>query len=513
MKKIATNFWLGPILSGCLTFIAVCQINFWVSWICYIPLFISISNDATKNILKKGFVFGMVFSAAAFYWMIPGAERFTGNSVFYGICVFIISSLFVSIYYTLIIYCIYKLKRQESKSLAVFINGVLFASLFCIADAVLKLITVEFPWFDIHGGNGLAANDYAIQPAAIFGVHLLTFIVVVVNYLFAYYLSKKLWRKLYIPVTVILIYIAGGFLLLQNFDAKPATKQPFKVAILAENIPPEMKWDNANGNYLVQKLLNLNRSAVALKPDMALWSESAIPWTYKKDDDLVNKILSITAPARITHILGINTAYNEKENIILNSAYCILPDGTVTSRYDKQYLLAFIEKPVGGVMMPFLSIAGFSATTNKQHGAPLNTPFGKAGMLICNEAALPAAAASMVNQGAQFLFNISNDGWFNDTYIVRLHFYYARLRAVESRKDLAINSNNGYSGLIKASGIISEMERSDEPFVKMVEIHPNNIITLAGAMPDLFVYTCAAYLFFIALVIFIEKAKKRAIAK
>lgn len=507
MKKSRNIFILLPVLSGLLTFLAVCEISFFVSWFCYIPFFFAIQNRQPRQLLKTALIFGLTLSVLGFFWMIPGAERFTGNSIFYGIVVFIISAVFFSLYHVLLFFCFGWLSNKKDGSIALFKNAFLIAAVYTIGETVLSFITVGFPWFNLHAGSGLLANDFAIQPAVFFGVHVLSFVVVLVNYLFAYYLSKKQWSKLYIPVTVLLLYMASGFLLLQNFNSNPVAKQSFKVAILAENITPEMKWDDANGNFLVQKLLNLNRSAIALKPQMALWSESAVPWTYKKEDDLINNLIAESAPANITHIIGMNTAYDEKENIILNSAYCILPNGTVTSRYDKQYLLSFVEKPLGGVMLPFFSIAGFSATTNKQHAAPLNTPYGKAGMLICNEAAVPAAAASMVSQGAQFLFNISNDGWFNDTYLMRLHFYYARLRAVESRKDLAINSNNGYSGLIKASGVISEMESSDEPFVKMVEIHPNNTITLAAAMPNLFVYACTAYLAFIVLFSFIEKQK------
>jgi apolipoprotein N-acyltransferase len=262
-------------------------------------------------------------------------------------------------------------------------------------------------------------------------------------------------------------------------------------------------WDNSTGNILVQKLLDLNRLAVTMKPDVALWSESAIPWTYSKDDDLVKAVMEITDPARVTHIMGINTAY--KKNEVFNSAYCILPGGNVTGRYDKQYLLSFIEKPLYGWIMPFFSSKGYSALYDTAHSKPLLTPFGKAGFLICNEAAIPAAAANQVNQGAEFLFNMSNDGWFNDTYIVNLHFYYARLRAVESRKDVAINCNNGFSGLIKASGDIEEKEISTEPFVKMVTIEPNNYTTIASLYPNIFIYSCAFYMAIVCISIFFKK--------
>ncbi|MEP7141852.1 MAG: apolipoprotein N-acyltransferase [Ferruginibacter sp.] len=492
MQKITKSIWIGPFISGLLTFIAVCQVNFFASWICYIPLFISINNASLKTVFKKGIVFGLVFSAATFFWMIPGAERFTGYSIFYGLGVFLIAVIFLSLYHAAVLFCFAVIKKNNDELSYILLNSVLAASFFCVGEALLMNVSAGFPWFDMHSGTGLASNDYTIQPASVFGVHILTFIVVLVNYLLAWCIAKRLWAKLYIPVTAIALYMITGFFLLKNFENKSNTYKPFKVAILAGNIAPEMKWDNNTGNFLVQKLLDLNRAAVASKPNMALWSESAIPWTYKKDDDLVKEILSISAPARVVHILGINTAYTD--NIVFNSAYCILPGGEVTSRYDKQFLLSLIEKPLGGLIMPFFSSGGFSATSDKQHAAPLNTPYGKAGMLICNEAAIPAAAANMVKQGAQFLLNMSNDGWFNDTYIVRMHFYCARLRAVESRKDLAINSNNGYSGLIKASGIIVEKERSEDPFIEMVSIQPNDVMGTAVAFPNIFIYSCAAFL-------------------
>jgi len=151
--------------------------------------------------------------------------------------------------------------------------------------------------------------------------------------------------------------------------------------------------------------------------------------------------------------------------------------------------------------MPFLSSAGFSVYNDVQHDRPLKTPFGNAGILICNEAAVPAAAQKMAKKNANFLCNMSNDGWFSDTYIVKLHFYCARLRAVATRKDVVVNSNNGYSGLIKASGEIDAMERSEDPFVKLVTVQPNNIVSTATKFPNLFLYLCV---FFIA-VIFVYK--------
>ena len=504
MNRLFSKWWLLVLFSSILAFLNVCKIEFFASWICLVPLFvISIDGNAKKS-FRLGFVFGLFFSVFSFFWVMAGLQTFTGSSFVYGIVASVLLCAFLSTFYGLILFSFSLLKIKNESTAAVWINALLIASIFTVAEVLLTIVSEGFPWLAGYMGNGLAANILSIQPVAILGIPVLTFIVVFVNYLFAYTIKNRAWKRIYWPLGIIILYNLAGFFILNNFQEKVAPKQPFKTAIISENIPAEMKWDENTGDYLVKRLLDLNHSAVALNPDVILWSESAIPWTYKPDDDLLKEILKAGANKQITHILGINTEY--KDNVVLNSAYAILPNGEVAGRYDKQYLLSVIEKPLNGFLMPFLSSAGFSVVNDVKHAEPLKTPFGNAGILICNEAAVPAAAQKMAKNNANFLCNMSNDGWFSNTYIVQLHFYCARLRAVATRKDVVVNSNNGYSGLIKASGEIDAMERSEDPFVKMVSVQPNNIISTATKFPNLFLYLCV---FFVAGIFVYQIIKNR----
>ncbi|TKK71872.1 apolipoprotein N-acyltransferase [Ilyomonas limi] len=504
IQQFLKGKWIGPLIAGILTFIALSRSNFLFAWICYVPLFFSLFNKTPKQWFASGLIFGGVIAVFAFYWMIPGAERFTGNSILYGIGVFILSALFLALYFGVLLYCFSKIKISNEHYPNIYINALLAAAVFTVAEALLMNVSAGFPWFDFHSAYFLAGNEYAIQPAAFFGIHILSFVVVFVNYLIAVFLFQKNYKHLFIPAVVIIAYLFAGYLIEQSFNQSVSPQKSFTAAILAENIPPEMKWDDNNGNMLAERLLDLNREAAQLKPDIIVWSESAIPWTYRKDDDLVNEVLKITAPAQVTHIMGINTGHATNE--VYNSAYCLLPNGAVAGRYDKQYLLSLVESPINGIIIPFLSSSGFIERKDTAHAAPLPTAYGKAGIMICNECTVPQAAYSAVQQGANFLCNMSNDGWFNDTYIVGMHFYNARLRAVATRKDVVVNCNNGYSGLIQASGKIAAQERSTEPFVKMVTIQPNNELTLTTQYPLLFVYVCAVFI----VVVFILIMKKKA---
>jgi apolipoprotein N-acyltransferase len=506
MRKKLFHPNLAAVIAALLAFIAMGEINFFVGLIAFVPLFVCLINASSKQSIRLGLIFGVVLSCFAYSWMIIGAERFTGYNFLYGAGVFLISTLFVSIYWSALLFCFSLLKKPSNTLSSTIYNSIIAAVLFCVFEFLLSFVVWGFPWFSFYAGSAFMENLYAIQAASFLGIYILTFIAVVVNYLLAAFIVQKHWKKLFIPIAAILIYLMSGYFIYSNFNSTHTDDKSIKVAVLNENIPPDIKWNDTTGNILVQRLLDLNKQAVRQKPDIILWSESAIPWTYRKDDDLVNEILKESAPSHATQILGINTEV--EGNVVNNSAYCILPDGNVAGRYDKQFLLSLIEKPIGSLDIPFFSSKGFFVSKDVAHNEPLQTPYGKAGVMICNETTCAQSATNASRLGAEFLCNMSNDGWFNNTYIVRNHFYTARLRAVEARKDMAINCNNGYSGSISANGNIINQQRDTDPFVTMETIHLNDYKSLSTQYPLLLVYVCAGFIVFVIAEKIFQRLKK-----
>ena len=474
----------GAALSGLLVYLAFAHLVPFVGWVALVPLFVlldrareprsSIEDDSPPVPLPRSrfsFVFELVFVSAAtfslfaFAWMIPGAHTFTGASVGYGIAIFLICVLVYA---------------AGCATLLAWTPLVLIPPVWIIGETALQWAATKMPWFLFHIGNTLATELIPIQPMSVIGVTGAGFVMLLANYGIAKAILRKNLRLALAPALLIGGYVAWGWWLL---PPEQHQKPGFKLAIVKENIPPEIPWDSTNGNERVQQLLQAEDSSVATGAPLIVWSESAIPWAYSPNDDLVKEVLRHSAARPTTHILGINTAVTE--GVVRNSAYCVLPDGRLAGRYDKIAPLLFIEQPALGWQFPFFSADGYSVEPGDDPD-PLPTPYGKAGVLICNESALPDAAANRVQQGAQFLINISNDGWFRDTWLVAQHFYNARLRAVETRRDLVINSDNGRSGCIDASG------RIDTPG-SVFMIHPNDNRTVATRYPLLPVYICLLY--------------------
>lgn len=483
-------------LSAVLTWFAIVYTNVFVACFCMAPLFIINFNASVKAGFRSGLLFGLVVGVLIVYWMIPGTEKFTSNSWLYGVPIFLLSSVLFSLYFASIIFCFNLIRGKQKNNFSLWQHALLVACIWAVAETLLTWFAASCPWFLFHIGSAFIGNLYTIQFAAYTGVYGLTFCIVFINYLFAGYIVQRQWIQLAIPSGLAIAYLFSGWLIVSGFEKNNNNKASFTTAILSENISPSIKWDEKNGNELVSKLLYLSKEAARLQPDIALWSESVVPWTYKPDDDFIKAVLENTKTVRTTHIIGMNTDY--QASTVLNSVYCLQPGNHTTERYDKQFPLDFIEKPVINTIIPFLSSNGY-AVAKGPNAKPLSTPYGKAGIMICNESFIPFTSRLMVKSGAQFFFNVSNDGWFNNTYIVDHHLYNARLRAVETRKDIAVNSNNGICGFIRASGHIAFQKRSEDPYIIFNTITPNNYLTTVVRYPYCLAILCGIYIVLLSI--------------
>ena len=142
-----------------------------------------------------------------------------------------------------------------------------------------------------------------------------------------------------------------------------------------------------------------------------------------------------------------------------NTALSTGAHGEVTSRYDKEYLLAFGEYLPFGDWIPQLyewspNSGRFSPGTDL---APMLVPVRgtthKISALICYEDILPAFTNKVVRAASpELLVNMTNDAWFGDTSEPWEHLALAQLRAIEHRRYLVRSTNSGVSAFIDPVG-------------------------------------------------------------
>jgi apolipoprotein N-acyltransferase len=76
----------------------------------------------------------------------------------------------------------------------------------------------------------------------------------------------------------------------------------------------------------------------------------------------------------------------------------------------------------------------------------------KTSATICWEQFFPETQAELTKQGAQFLTQMNNDGWFGSSSGGAQLLNMNRLRAIENRRTIARCSNTGISGFVDAFG-------------------------------------------------------------
>ena len=97
------------------------------------------------------------------------------------------------------------------------------------------------------------------------------------------------------------------------------------------------------------------------------------------------------------------------------------------------------------------------------------------------------------------IFILTNDGWWENTPGHRQHLAYSRLRAIETRREIARCANTGISCFVTPYGEIEQATTYWEPAVISKNMTPNNIQTLFVKFGDLISYTSA----FFAILLFI----------
>jgi apolipoprotein N-acyltransferase len=176
----------------------------------------------------------------------------------------------------------------------------------------------------------------------------------------------------------------------------------------------------------------------------------------------------------------------------------VLLDATGAKQYyHKSKLVPGVE-----TLPPFLKILGkwfekFGGTTNgyvkSKTRTVINAGSGSSGAnhslqlapSICYESIYGAFMSSYVQNGANLITIITNDGWWENTPGHKQHMSYARLRAIENRTWVARSANTGIIFFIKPDGTVLEAQPYNTKAAIQMNIPIHKRMTFYTRNPDL----------------------------
>jgi apolipoprotein N-acyltransferase len=203
-----------------------------------------------------------------------------------------------------------------------------------------------------------------------------------------------------------------------------------------------------------------NCDTVPAHPALIAWPESPAP--FAEADPRFSQALTSVAQATqaplVVGSIGMDYSADDQQWRDYNSALIISSDGARVGRYDKIHLVPF------GEYVPFRDLLFFarkltgrvSEFTRGDERKVFRLNGHRYGVFICYEAVFADEVRQFARLGAEVLVNISDDGWYGDTSAPWQHLNMARMRAIENRRWLLRDTNNGVTAAIDPYGRVRQ---------------------------------------------------------
>ena len=497
--RITTKDIGWALLSGLLITLPFLDFSLsFLAWFAFIPLILTLRGKSLRQGAALGFLAGAIFGYGGIYWL--------ARVTFYG---YFILSAYLALYFAVWgAWIAYLLSRRPGR---LWWGG---AAAWVALEFLRAHLFTGFPWNLL--GVSQARNLPLIQAAAFLGVYGISGVVIFFNTAWAqFFLSfgpppkRRFFLRLVPPVAATLLLLAFFYYGTTKLRRKETGRNPLALCLVQGGIAQELKWDSSLAGRHLQTYLDLSRQALAGRPGLIVWPESALPYylaessaslSYRKAQEEMGRRLAALARTGKTYLLAGGDYLTAARPVrYYNSAYLYDPEGKMTGRYDKKHLVPFGEYTPLKRFLPFL-----------RHVVPWEEDFsagreltvfnlkkkGKLGVLICFEDIFPGPARSFSRRGAEILANLTNDAWYGRTIAPYQHAYAARFRAVENRIYLARATNTGYSCVFDPRGrLVGEVagpggENLYVSDFKTVDIYPTARRSFYTAHGDLFSWLC-----------------------
>ncbi len=316
------------------------------------------------------------------------------------------------------------------------------------------------PWVLLAHSQHL--RPWIIQIADVGGAPAVTFVVAMVNAAFAMQVAGRhasipmLARLRAAGVTLVCLAVVRvyGERQLTYWATPPGGA--VRVALVQGNIPEEWRSSLRRLPDALTRLRGLTAQAMSGAPDLVVWPENAVTVSVADNDQLFSGLAG-QLPAGGRLVVGAPRAERDSSGRtwLRNSAYLLDESGRPIDVYDKLRLTPYGETLPFAVRMFVGALRPEDPYTTGTRVTVFDVAGHRFATVICYEAIYAPLVRPFVRAGAEFLVNISNDGWFGAQPSLDQHFNAVLFRAVETRRSLLRATNAGITAVIDPRGIVA----------------------------------------------------------
>lgn len=377
---------------------------------------------------------------------------------------------------------------------------------------------LTWPWLNL--GNAFSEYPKLIQWYDTLGATGGSFWILLIN-VFAFYTlriwevgrkRKPLIKNASILLAGILVPMVISLVKYYTYEEKPVGE--VSVLLLQPELDPYNEKYEKDSLVITKELLDLARSHSQGKIDYFIGPETSLPGYGSFSENglgssqVLNEVKSfLTEKPGAVFATGISShkffwdpREAPKNAYLSNSGFYVesyntaiqLEPGKPEKLYHKAKLVPGVEifpymslfQPILGNAM--LNFGGTVASLGRDEERKVFTNSNNKGVLapiICYESIYGEFTTGYVKNGANFLAIMTNDSWWGVTEGHRQLISYARLRAIETRREIARSANSGVSAHIDSKGeILSDTLYGDQTamYAKIKLLDAQTFYTRAG---------------------------------
>ncbi len=468
---------LLAVLAAVLLILAFPDFEYWfLAWFALVPLMWAVERE--KNSVVQSFVTGWLFGAVFFFgtcwWLTFAPINYAHFPPWLAYSGMVFVALIVGVFPALFAGILSVLLRK-------------FGSWAFLAAPFVWVFT-EFLRYWVTGNNwnavgySQAFSSQQVSAASYGGVYLVSFLSVMMSsaILATLYISyslkanrKGFWHGLIPSLYLSAALLVPVYLHISSPNNGFIDKIPevAKVVAIQPNVPMSgldyQKWGQLRQHQIDLAEVEIRKLAVQRitdkeklitseqpttnneRPTLVILPESPMNFMYE-DDREFQKFINDFARRNNVSVLFNSAEPDATNGKYFNSAVMVGPEGREVSQYDKIFLL-----PFGEAVPSFLEgiVPGFVG--NFSYGREYDIlPVGdaKAGVMICFESHFGALSRRYVQDGADVLIEMTNDGYLGPTPVLRQHLANAVFRAVETNRPVLRVTNVGITAYINERG-------------------------------------------------------------
>lgn len=488
--------WVLPVLSGVLLAAALPPFDQGqCGWVGLIPLLFAIDGCRPGEALRRGYLAGLVFFGLTTWWVVYVS--------WLGVVALI---AFLALYFAAGAGFLSQFNRNDQDTVGRNLGAMLGGA---AGWVTLEWIRGHFP-LGGFGWNGLGVTQHNAVPilqfASYTGVYGLSALVFILNHAL-YCTARRFLRRIGHPDIGRRLswefYLAmGAFCVALLFGIRTITRRPtgdtqqLNLALVQGNIPQTLKFDPTQKQMIFDRYRNLTTLVASNSADLIVWPETATPEALRYDPESYTLVTNITGTTGIPLLTGtIDFEPHGDTADAFNAAMLVRRDGVVAETYRKIHLVPFGEYVPLRKIFPLMKwLTPISDSFERGREVRLfQFNDHRFGVVICFEDTLPGVYREFVRQGAQFMVNLTNDAWFQDSPAARIHLANAAIRCAETQRPLVRCTNHGVTGLVNEHGaVVTRLpEFTAAATVIPVPFRHEEPLTFYTRHGDIFVLGCA----------------------